>query len=97
MVMKRNIVKSMMLLALVVVLAGACKDRDAEKKIAQLESRLDDITCDVAVYGFGSLEPCDFGEESDHVGARELLNLRDEFFASRLRVTSFARGLVEVT
>jgi len=40
MFMKRNIVKSMMLLAVVVVLAGACKDRDAEKKIAQLEARL---------------------------------------------------------
>lgn len=41
--MKRNIVKSMMLLAVVVVLASACKDRDAEKKIAQLESRLAEL------------------------------------------------------
>jgi len=41
--MKRNIVKTMMLLAVVVVLAGACKDRDAEKKIAQLESRLAEL------------------------------------------------------
>jgi len=41
--MKRNIVKSMMLLALVVVLASACKDRDAEKKIAQLEARLAEL------------------------------------------------------
>jgi len=41
--MKSNIVKSMMLLAVVVVLAGACKDRDAEKKIAQLEARLADL------------------------------------------------------
>jgi len=43
MFMKRNIVKSMMLLAVVVVLAGACKDRDAEKKIAQLEARLAEL------------------------------------------------------
>jgi hypothetical protein len=38
--MKRNIVKSMMLLAVVAVLASACKDRDMEKKIAQLEARI---------------------------------------------------------
>jgi hypothetical protein len=43
MVMKMNIVKSMMLLAVVVLLAAACKDRDAEKKIAQLESRLAEL------------------------------------------------------
>ena len=41
--MKRNIVKSMMLLALVVVLAGACRDRESQKKIAQLEARLAEV------------------------------------------------------
>ncbi len=41
--MKSNIVKSLFLMALVAVLTTACKDRDAEKKIAQLESRLAEL------------------------------------------------------
>jgi Protein of unknown function (DUF1573) len=41
--MKRNIVTSLFLMVLVAVLATACKDRDAEKKIAQLESRLAEL------------------------------------------------------
>jgi len=41
--MKRNIVKSLFFIALVAVLTAACKDRDAEKKIAQLESRLAEL------------------------------------------------------
>ncbi len=41
--MKRNIVMSLFLMVLVAVLATACKDRDAEKKIAQLESRLAEL------------------------------------------------------
>ena len=40
--MKRNIVTSLFFIALV-ALATACKDRDAEKKIAQLESRLAEL------------------------------------------------------
>lgn len=41
--MKRNILKSLFLVALVAMSAAACKDRDAEKKIAQLESRLAEL------------------------------------------------------
>lgn len=41
--MKRNIAKTMILLAVVAVLSTACKDRDAEKKIAQLEARLAEL------------------------------------------------------
>lgn len=41
--MKNNIVKSLFFIALVAVLTTACKDRDAEKKIAQLESRLAEL------------------------------------------------------
>ncbi len=41
--MKSNIVKSLFLMGLVAVLFTACKDRDAEKKIAQLESRLQEL------------------------------------------------------
>ena len=41
--MKNNMVKSLVFVALVGMLMGACKDRDAEKKIAQLESRLAEL------------------------------------------------------
>jgi poly(3-hydroxybutyrate) depolymerase len=41
--MKRNILKSLFFFALVTLLAIACKDRDAEKKIAQLEGRLAEL------------------------------------------------------
>lgn len=41
--MKSNIVKSLFFIALFAVLSTACKDRDAEKKIAQLESRLAEL------------------------------------------------------
>lgn len=41
--MKSKIAKSLMLLALVGSLAFGCKDRDAEKKIAQLEDRLAEL------------------------------------------------------
>lgn len=41
--MKSNLAKSLMLLALVGSLAFGCKDRDAEKKIAQLEARLAEL------------------------------------------------------
>jgi hypothetical protein len=41
--MKSNIVKSLFFMAVVAVMAAGCKDRDAEKKIAQLESRLADL------------------------------------------------------
>jgi hypothetical protein len=38
--MKRNIGKSVMFMAVLVVLATACRDRDVEKRIAQLEDRI---------------------------------------------------------
>lgn len=41
--MKSNIVKSLFFMAVVAVLAAGCKDRDAEKKIEQLESRLAEL------------------------------------------------------
>lgn len=41
--MKRNISKSFVFFGLLIVLATACKDRDAEKKIAQLEGRLAEL------------------------------------------------------
>jgi len=41
--MKHNILKSLLLLAFVAVMTVSCKDRDAEKKIAQLESRLAEL------------------------------------------------------
>lgn len=41
--MKRNILKSVAFFGLLIVLATSCKDRDAEKKIAQLESRLAEL------------------------------------------------------
>jgi len=41
--MKSNIVTSLFLTVLVAMCATACKDRDAEKKIAQLESRLAEL------------------------------------------------------
>lgn len=41
--MKSNFVSSLLLMVLVAVVATACKDRDAEKKIAQLESRLAEL------------------------------------------------------
>ena len=41
--MKQNILKSFVFFGLLVLLATACKDRDAEKKIAQLESRLAEL------------------------------------------------------
>lgn len=41
--MKRNFLKSMFLIVLVAVTATACKDKDAEKKIAALEARLNDL------------------------------------------------------
>ena len=41
--MKRNILKSLFFFALVAAFTTACKDRDAEKKIAQLESRLAEL------------------------------------------------------
>jgi hypothetical protein len=41
--MKRNIGKSLVLVAVLLVLATACKDRDAEKRIAQLEARLAEL------------------------------------------------------
>jgi hypothetical protein len=41
--MSLNIVKPIMLAAVLAVAATACKDRDAEKKIAELESRLAEL------------------------------------------------------
>jgi hypothetical protein len=41
--MKRNIFRSLLFFGLLIVLATSCKDRDAEKKIAQLESRLAEL------------------------------------------------------
>ena len=41
--MKRNMVRVLFFMALTSVLVTACKDRDAEKKIAQLESRLAEL------------------------------------------------------
>ncbi|WP_236675986.1 DUF1573 domain-containing protein [Chryseolinea lacunae] len=41
--MKQYVVKSVMLLAFVAVMTTACKDKNAEKKIAQLESRLAEL------------------------------------------------------
>jgi len=41
--MTQNVLKSFLFFALIAMLATACKDRDAEKKIAQLESRLAEL------------------------------------------------------
>ncbi|HTE31760.1 MAG TPA: DUF1573 domain-containing protein [Chryseolinea sp.] len=41
--MKSNFVKSLIFIALATTLAIGCKDRDAEKKIAQLEARLAEL------------------------------------------------------
>jgi len=41
--MIKNVLKSFVFFGLLVLLATACKDRDAEKKIAQLESRLAEL------------------------------------------------------
>jgi hypothetical protein len=41
--MKHNLVRTLLLLAFMAVAATSCKDRDAEKKIAQLESRLAEL------------------------------------------------------
>jgi hypothetical protein len=41
--MKNSMLKTLVFVALVGILTGACKDRDAEKKIAQLESRLAEL------------------------------------------------------
>ncbi len=41
--MKSNMLKSLFFFALVALLSAACKDRDAEKKIAMLESRLAEL------------------------------------------------------
>lgn len=41
--MKNNLVKTFLLLAFVAVMNVSCKDRDAEKKIAQLEARLAEL------------------------------------------------------
>jgi len=41
--MTQNVFKSFVFFALLILLAAACKDRDAEKKIAQLESRLAEL------------------------------------------------------
>jgi hypothetical protein len=41
--MKNNLVKTLLLLAFVAVAATSCKDREAEKKIAQLEARLAEL------------------------------------------------------
>ena len=41
--MTQNVLKSFVFFALLILLAAACKDRDAEKKIAQLESRLAEL------------------------------------------------------
>lgn len=41
--MKQNVLKSFVFFGLLVLLATGCKDRDAEKKIAQLESRLAEL------------------------------------------------------
>jgi hypothetical protein len=41
--MTKNVLKSFVFFSLLILLATACKDRDAEKKIAQLESRLAEL------------------------------------------------------
>lgn len=41
--MKSNMLKTLFIAALVAVASVSCKDRDAEKKIAQLESRLAEL------------------------------------------------------
>lgn len=41
--MRQNVLKSIVVFGLLISLATACKDRDAEKKIAQLESRLAEL------------------------------------------------------
>lgn len=41
--MKTGMMKSMLLLAAVLVVFGACKDRNAEKRIAELEARLAEV------------------------------------------------------
>ena len=41
--MRQNVLKSFVFFGLLILLATACKDRDAEKKIAQLESRLAEL------------------------------------------------------
>ena len=41
--MTQKFLKSFAFFAMLLLLATACKDRDAEKKIAQLESRLADL------------------------------------------------------
>ena len=41
--MKRNMLMTLLIAALVTVVSTSCKDRDAEKKIAQLESRLAEL------------------------------------------------------
>ena len=41
--MKRNMLRTLFIAALVAVVSISCKDRDAEKKIAQLESRLAEL------------------------------------------------------
>jgi len=41
--MKSNMLKTLFIAALVAVVSISCKDRDAEKKIAQLESRLAEL------------------------------------------------------
>ena len=41
--MKRNMLMTLFIAALVTVVSTSCKDRDAEKKIAQLESRLAEL------------------------------------------------------
>jgi hypothetical protein len=41
--MKSNFLKSMFVLVLVAATVSACKDKDAEKKIAALEARLNDL------------------------------------------------------
>jgi hypothetical protein len=41
--MKTNVLKSLGVMVLLIVLATACKDRNAEKRIAELESRLKEL------------------------------------------------------
>jgi hypothetical protein len=41
--MKQNILKPLAFLTMVVLLAAACKDRNSEKRIAELESRLSEL------------------------------------------------------
>jgi hypothetical protein len=42
-IMTQNVLRSFALFCLLIIAATACKDRDAEKKIAQLESRLAEL------------------------------------------------------